>query len=254
MFSVIFFAVLAAGCFIYWCVMVSYAGLGTAFAPVWFAAFIFFALTAVAVFLNYRKIWNFPVTIKRIFVIFICICFIFFLTVEGFIVSGMISAPKSGLDYVIVLGAQVRGTRITKSLKKRLETARDYLEDNPDTVAVVSGGQGEGEDLSEARCMYDWLVENGISSDRIILEDQPTNTDENIDFSMKLIKEATAGDTEPSVGVITNNFHVFRTVKVCEKKGCEVSGIPAPSDRILFINYMVREFFAVVKYKLSGSI
>lgn len=256
MFFVIIFVVLALICFVYWCVMVNYAGIGTAFAPVWFAAFIFFTLAAVAGFLNYRKIWNIPMGIKRGFIIFVSLCFIFFFVVEGFIVSGMVQKTQNNLDYIIVLGAQVRGTKITKSLKKRLETAKEYLDANPDTIAVVSGGQGEGEDLSEAQCMYDYLVENGIDPDRIIIEDESANTDENIEFSMKLIKKDYGAESEnvPSIGVVTNNFHVFRTVKVCEKKGYDVTGIPASSDNILFINYMVREFFAVVKYKLSGSI
>ncbi len=250
---IIIFGILALFCLVYWCIMVGYAGIGTAFAPVWFAAFVFLAAAAVVGILDYKKIWHVPAALKRGFVIFISLCFIFFAVVEGMVVSGMTGKPQENLDYVIVLGAQVRGTRITNSLRKRLEAAKEYLDENPDTIAIVSGGQGSGEDLSEAQCMYDYLVENGISPDRIIMEDKSTNTDENIEFSMNIIEAGYQG-TAPSIGVITNNFHVYRTVKVCEKKGYDVSGIPAESDRILFVNYMVREFFALVQYKLSGRI
>lgn len=250
---VIIFGVLTLICLVYWCIMVGYAGFGTAFAPVWFAAFVFFAIVTVAGFLDYKRIWHIPTGLKRGFVIFISLCAVFFGVVEGLVVSGMTAKPQNNLDYVIVLGAQVRGTRITNSLRKRLEAAKEYLDENPDTVAIVSGGQGEGEDLSEAQCMYDYLIEKGISPDRVIMEDKSTNTEENIEFSMKLIEENNGGG-EPSIGIITNNFHVYRTVKVCEKKGNEVSGIPAESDRILFVNYMVREFFALVQYKISGRI
>lgn len=250
---IIIFGSLALLCLIYWCIMVGYAGLGTAFAPVWFAAFVFFAIVTIAGVLDFKKIWHIPMGLKRGFVVFISICAVFFAVIEGMVVSGMVGRQQENLDYVIVLGAQVRGTRITNSLRKRLEAAKEYLDENPDTIAVVSGGQGPGEDLSEAQCMYDYLIENGINPERVIMEDKSTSTEENIKFSMDIIEDDYEGD-EPSIGVITNNFHVYRTVKVCRKKGYEVSGIPAESDRILFVNYMVREFFAIVQYKITGRI
>ncbi len=260
----IVFGILSLICLVYWVVMVSYASFGTSFAVAWLAVGILFGIIAVLGFLDYRKIIKMAVWIKRSIVIFISVCAIVFAIVEGMIVAQMFKKPQANLEYVIVLGAQVRGTRITKSLRKRLDKAIEYLNDNPDTVAIVSGGKGDGEDLSEAECMYDYMVENGIASDRIIMEDKSTSTDENIRFSMAIIEELyeeQSGEEsekfdgeEPDVGIITNNFHVYRTVKVCEKKGYEVNGIAADSDNILFANYMVREFFALVQYKLTGKI
>ena len=257
----IVFGILSLICLVYWVVMVSYASFGTSFAVAWLGVGILFGVIAVLGFLDYRKVIRLAVWIKRSIAIFISVCAIFFAIVEGMIVAQMFKKPQENLEYVIVLGAQVRGTRITKSLRKRLDKAIEYLEANPDTVAIVSGGKGDGEDLSEAECMYDYMVENGIASDRIIMEDKSTSTDENIRFSMAIIEELydeqSGGEfdgEEPDVGIITNNFHVYRTVKVCEKKGYEVNGIAADSDNILFANYMVREFFALVQYKLTGKI
>lgn len=253
----IVFGILSLVCLVYWVIMVSYAGFGTAFAVAWLAVGILFGVFALLGFLDYRKIIKFAPWIKRGIVIFISVCAIFFAIVEGMIVAKMYDKPQDNLDYVIVLGAQVRGTRITKSLRKRLDAAIEYLEANPDTVAIVSGGKGDGEDLSEAQCMYDYLVEKGIDSERIIMEDESTSTDENIRFSMGIIADDFEGaidGEEPDIGIITNNFHVYRTVKVCEKKGYKVDGIAAKSDDILFANYMVREFFALIQYKMTGKI
>ena len=256
----IVFGILSLICLVYWVVMVSYASFGTSFAVAWLAVGILFGVIAVLGFLDYRKIIKMATWIKRSIAIFISVCALFFVIVESMIVAQMFKKPQENLEYVIVLGAQVRGTTITKSLRKRLDAAIDYLEANPDTVAIVSGGKGDGEALSEAECMYDYMIENGIDSDRIIMEDKSTSTDENIRFSMSIIEESYAQETgntdgeEPDVGIITNNFHVYRTVKVCEKKGYEVNGIAADSDNILFVNYMVREFFALVQYKLTGKI
>lgn len=249
----IIFGILAGFCFGYYIIMISYAGVHTAFASVWLAAVVCFSVLAALPPIIARKQIKLPLWLKPAASVFFCLLLIFFFAVEGCIISGMISKPKENLDYVIVLGAQVRGTTITKSLRRRLEKACEYLDENPDTVVVVSGGQGRGEDLSEAQCMKNYLIEYGISEDRIIMEDKSTNTAENIEFSMKKIKEHSEKES-PQIGVVTNNFHVYRATAVCKKSGYEISGIAAKSDKILFINYMVREFFAIVKYKCSGAI
>ena len=98
---------------------------------------------------------------------------------------------KENLDYIIVLGAHVNGVRLSKALLERTRRALEYLEKNPKTRAVLSGGQGEGETIGEAEAMCRYLEDHGISRERLILEDRSTNTKENLDFSLALI-----GDTE----------------------------------------------------------
>ncbi len=60
------------------------------------------------------------------------------------VIHGMHGKGKPGLEYVVVLGAQVRGQKPSKALKMRLEAARAYARENPDTVLILSGGQGPG--------------------------------------------------------------------------------------------------------------
>ncbi len=249
----IIFGVLALVCMVYYIIMVSYASIHTAFASVWLIMVIALAIIAAAAFFIHRKHIRIPVGVKITLCTLVGIGIAFFIFIEGLVISGMNSKPKEKLDYVIVLGAQVRGTRLTKSLRKRLETACDYLEQNDNTIAIVSGGQGSGEDISEAQCMYDYLIEQGIDSNRIYMENKSTNTDENIEYSMSIINDLSNNSAE-NIGIITNNFHIYRTVAVCRQKGYDVTGIPAGSDDVLLINYMFREFFAIVKYKAMGLI
>ncbi|MGN0369901.1 MAG: YdcF family protein [Butyrivibrio sp.] len=250
---VVIFGLLALVSLVYYIIIVSYAGTSSSFATVWLMAAVVFVVLAVLIGIIRKKHIIIPVWIKSVFLALIGIGLALFLVVEGFIVSAMNTVPVDKLDYIIVLGAQVKGTRPSNSLKKRLLKAAEYLNDNPDTIAVVSGGQGTGEDISEAQCMYDFLIGEGIEADRIIMEDASVNTRENIIFSMDIIYD-NYSDGEPKVGLVTNNFHIFRATSICSKLGYEVSGIAAGSDKILFVNYMVREFFAVVKYKISGGI
>ena len=77
---------------------------------------------------------------------------------------------KKNLDYIIVLGAHVDGTRMTLALLERTRRALLYLEENPGTKAVLSGGRGDGENISEAEAMYRYLTGHGIDGSRLILE------------------------------------------------------------------------------------
>ena len=90
---------------------------------------------------------------------------------------------------------------------------RDSLEENEATLVVVSGGKGSNEPVSEAQGMFDYLVAKGIAPERIVMEDKSTNTKENLEFSQKLIPEAA------SVGIVTNNFHVYRGTRLAVKQG-----------------------------------
>ena len=79
---------------------------------------------------------------------------------------------KKNLDYIIVLGAHVDGTRMTLALLERARRALLYLEENPGTKAVLSGGKGDGENISEAEAMYRYLTGHGIDGDRLIREEE----------------------------------------------------------------------------------
>ncbi|MBR0360437.1 MAG: YdcF family protein, partial [Clostridia bacterium] len=86
-------------------------------------------------------------------------------------------------DYLIVLGCGLNGSTPSESLVKRLDKAIEYSSRNTDCKIIVTGGQGSGEDVSEAEAMYIYLVENGINPERIIREDASTSTTENFEFS-----------------------------------------------------------------------
>lgn len=166
-----------------------------------------------------------------------------FTTMECMIISKMNSKADDGVDYIVVLGAQVRGERITKSLAKRLDAAYDYLIENEDTKVICTGGQGAGEDISEAFAEKRYLMEKGIAEDRIIMEDKSTSTYENLKFTLEII-----GDKDAKIAIVTNNFHVYRAVLLGKYVGFKnVDGIAGESDNRLLLNYMVREGLALFK-------
>lgn len=151
---------------------------------------------------------------------------------------------------MVILGCRVMpGGEPSMLLQDRLETALDYLEEDPDILVVVSGGQGSNEPVSEAACMADWLEEKGISEDRIFLEDQSSNTKENLIFSKDLLAREGIDVGETDVLVVSNGFHLTRARMLAERFGYgEVSTLAAPSSHIPSrIQMYIREPLALVK-------
>lgn len=167
---------------------------------------------------------------------------ILFAAVEIGIVVRMVPQKKKRADQIIILGAQVRGRRITNSLKRRLDAALSYLEDYPDTRVIVSGGRGKGEDISEAEAMAAYLTEKGVDPRQILSEGRSTSTKENFRFSRKFL------DAENSVtGIVTNDFHICRAEMIARREGYrKLIRIPASSNPVFQLNYLVREFFAIL--------
>ena len=156
-------------------------------------------------------------------------------------------------DAVIVLGAAVHGDRVTWVLSNRLDTAADYLDAHPDAICVVSGGKGDGESVTEASAMQKYLIERrGISPDRILTEDQSTNTRENFAFSKALIEQKLGPDA--SIAFVTTDFHVFRAGLVAKKAGIDATGIAAPDVWYIRLNNFLRECVGITVYGLRGDI
>lgn len=165
------------------------------------------------------------------------------------VMTGMFSRTEPGtLDYIIVLGTRVDEDKPSKSLSYRLDKAIEYLETDENLNVIVTGGQSKGADVTEAYAMTAYLIDAGVSPERITLENEAMSTRENL-----ILSQAFIDDPQARVGVVTSSFHVYRAMELADKLGLDhYVGIAAPSDKILLPNNMVREFFAVIKEKLLG--
>ena len=191
-------------------------------------------------------IYSFIELIRNIVTILFTIGLVLFISVEGLIIYNGHHVDKEKPDYLMVLGAGLRGTKISTSLLYRLETALDFHELYPDVKIIVSGGQGEGEKISEASAMRNFLVDNGVDSSQIIMEDKSTDTYENFLYTKKILDEESEVK-DPTVTVISNNFHMFRAKFLANEVGINTLGYPAPSHKVSAIVFYVREFFGVIK-------
>ena len=172
---------------------------------------------------------------------------------EAIIIQASLGDPDPGCQYVVVLGAKVNGTTPSLSLSDRIDAACRYLTKNPNAIAILSGGQGVDEDISEAQCIFEQLTKRGIPARRLWLEDKATSTWENIQFSLDLI-EAKTGSRPDTIGLLSSEYHLFRASLFARECGVEAIGIPAKTSWIsIRINYFVREVAGVWHYIILGG-
>lgn len=146
-------------------------------------------------------------------------------------------------DYLIVLGAKVNGKQMSLALYNRAKVALSYLEENPNTKVICTGGQGRGEEITEAEAVSQFLLENNIAENRIIREEKSTSTMENIKFAKSLLEV-----DNPNVIIVSNDFHLFRAKLIAKRqKLVNVYTLPAKTPEIVKIQLFLREYIAVAK-------
>ncbi|MGI5935431.1 MAG: YdcF family protein [Oscillospiraceae bacterium] len=183
--------------------------------------------------------------LRRVLAALIVIGLIFFIAIEIPIIISARTSKDPKADYLIVLGAGLNGSTPSLSMVNRLTAALDYLEKYPEAVAIVSGGQGEGEDMTEAQAMENWLVARGVAPERIIREEKSTTTYENLKYSLEIIKSL-GGDPTGRVAIVSSEYHLYRAKLMARDLGADPVGVAGKTSYpILRLNYFIREGFAV---------
>jgi len=168
---------------------------------------------------------------------------IFFGIISFLAIYGSIHTTDFTEDVVFVLGAGLVEDQILASLEARLDQTLLYFERNPNAMFVVCGGYGEGQTISEARAMADFLIAGGVPYEQIILEDLSTNTYENLVFALEILAEYFP-DGFRSV-VVTNHFHMYRSGYLARHLGLEPTRFGAPTPFMTWAGNYTREFMAV---------
>ena len=175
-----------------------------------------------------------------------------FLAAEIPVLADCHSDADTSAPWLIVCGNQFKGSKPSRVMEDRLESALVWMNENPDPAVILAGGQGPDEDLSEAQAMFDWLTARGVDPARLILEDQSTDSYENIVNSLALIR-AREPDFDGRVAILSSEFHLHRLGYIAEHLGCKPVLVAARTSIFpLFVNYAVREAFAMWKFWVFG--
>ena len=223
-----------------------------------FTALVCVCLMGVLLFYNlcYMTRSKFPKStkvVKRVFTFFLIIGLLVVGITECLIIHAAFGDKDETCQYMLVLGAKVRNDGPSVSLMDRIKATAAYMEAHPDVIAIVSGGKGPDEPITEAQCMFEQLVKLGVDPERIWLEDQATSTWENLHFAMNLIEEKT-GQRPEKIGLLSSEYHLFRAKIFARACGVEAVGIPARTSRISqMVNHFMREVAGVWHYIILGG-
>lgn len=177
---------------------------------------------------------------------------LYFCCVEIPIVSESKTDKDCSKPYIIVLGAEVVGSSPSRSLRYRINAALEYLHQYPDSIAIVSGGQGEHEDITEAECMYRELVAVGISPERILKEEAATSTMENLRYSFDIIR-ARGDSPDGNTAILSSSYHLCRAKLMAKKLGVHTVGVACyPGNPFLALNFFIREAFGLTQLMIFG--
>lgn len=169
---------------------------------------------------------------------------------EAIVIKSSFGNPDVPIDYLVVLGAKVNAEGPSVSLQDRIQAAYAYLDSHPDVIAVLSGGQGLDEHMTEAKCMFMELTAKGIDPERLWMEDKASSTWENMHFSLDLIEQHT-GIRPEKIGVLSSEYHLFRASLFAKACHVEFVGIPARTSRpSQMLNHFMREVAGVWHYIL----
>ena len=150
--------------------------------------------------------------------------------------------PEAGAT-VVVLGCRVYGERASLSMAERLDAAYEYLMKHPESACVLSGGKGDGENITEAECMYRYLINRGIDKARLYKEEASTTTRENLLFSKQLIE---AQALNPVVAIATSEYHMYRAGMIANALEIDWAAVPGKTAIWLFPTYYVRELYGIL--------
>lgn len=235
------FGISGAACILY-CGGIALVGFGTYFFLIWAAIGIVFLFLS-AILARQKLMAALPKWLKVTCATIFLLGLLLFCTVEGLIFTQYNASGKPGADFCIILGAQWKSNGPSEVLRRRLDKGIAYLNANPTTKVIVSGGQGTNESISEAMGMKNYLMNAGIDENRILVEDKSSNTYENLMFSGELLDKE-----NDSIVIVTNNFHVFRTLAIAKKQGYHnAEGLAASSVPGMAPNNLLREFLGVLK-------
>ena len=259
--------ILAVLCGIYGTIVISMTGFVELQSYIWYVfAFVFFALgKLIKFYLNKRiPLWS----VVSVYTLATLGVLIFVITSIAISLS-LPDNDEPGLDFLIVLGTKPDLEKKGSECKYRLDKAIEYIDNNPDTIIVISGGIGR-DGKTESVVMADYLIKNGIDKNNILVEIQSHNTRQNLIYSKALIDRYNSDikrrtditivndmgpvleveDKPQTIGILTNDFHIFRSMLIAKRVGyTQVYPISARSNRVLYLHMLVRETFAIFKYK-----
>ena len=141
------------------------------------------------------------------------------------------------VDYILVLGASVRRERPSPMLKDRLKKTIELYNINTQNKILVTGDHTK-EDYDEVTIMKNYLLENNIPEEKIIMDPAGVSTYDSIFRVQKQLKAK-------KIIIVSQKYHLYRALYIANSLGIEAYGVPADDIKYKGATYReVREILA----------
>lgn len=237
-------SILGSMSIIYYFLLVIFGG-KISFSKLWLIVGSFMLLIGIIKKIDKNKTIRINKRIKWLFITLISIGTASFIIIEGLIITSGIGDEMKKSDYLVILGAGLKGEKMSLTLSQRMHKSLEYIDKYSDVKIVVSGGQGPGEYITEAEAMKRFLINHGVSEKNIIKEEKSTSTAENLKYTKNKLEQIDERKNI-KISIVTSNFHMFRAQFLAKRVGFDTYAVPAKLHFLLIPNFYVREYFAVI--------
>ena len=131
----------------------------------------------------------------------------------GRVIAGSVIRTRDAAEHVIVPGLALESGKPAGDLLLRLDSAAAYAAQHPDAVLILTGGNPEASGQTEAAVMQQLLLERGVKSSQMRLEDQAETTRDNFRNTVTMLAPGTP------VVLVTSNYHMDRAVRTAKRAG-----------------------------------
>ena len=174
---------------------------------------------------------------------------LFFIALLLVMLVGSVSPGARGNYTLMVLGCKLKDGKPGRMLRRRLEKAARELHSDKELVCIVSGGRAPDQQYAEAEAMELYLIEKGISPDRIIVEKLSSTTYENFLFGAEILEQK---GLSPRVGVVTDRFHQFRSGRIARSAGIDSFPVSCSTLWYLAVQFWMRDALCIVERLIKG--
>jgi len=188
------------------------------------------------------------VNFKRAVVIaVIVLSAVFFYLLYNIVSHAYIYEPEVS-DAALILGHSLKKDNLPSEwLMERLQKGLELYEGEYCEKIIVSGGEGPSDNIAVGLAMMEWLKNQGVDENDIIIEDMASSTYENFKYTRELADSENIG----SIIVVTNDFHIYRAMEIGGDFFENISGAHADAGfGIRKVLAYIKEPFSLIKYYL----
>ncbi|OMF95811.1 YdcF family protein [Paenibacillus sp. FSL R7-0273] len=163
--------------------------------------------------------------------------------------SAATASPMVPADAGVILGMSMWGDKPSPGLKERLDYGLKLYKEGKFSRFIVSGGLDNPDyQYTEGQGMRNYLVEQGVPEEVILMENESTSTYENLKFSREIMQR----EGMTTAVIITHTFHGQRAIEMAAEFGYTSPQLGVTESQTMsMLKYKSREILAYTKWKIQ---